>query len=220
VRYSHPWNDLTLGGEVVAGRDVFGKSFSRISGFVRYGGDAHTRDDSSPDEETEGDGLTQKGTELFVDAGVNVNQIRIDLNKILPITTTKVAYGPHFGLGARRAVSEKNDLGVRIELDEDVDGHMLLGARAVDYRHRFTEHVALNVFAGVARYDLATPAYSLYGGIGPQWRNILPNWDVGVDLRYAQNVARNHVLASDVQTGRPDSFYKIKSGTLYLTRRF
>jgi hypothetical protein len=220
VRYSHPWNDLTLGGEVVAGRDVFGKSFSRISGFVRYGGDAHTRDDSSPDEETEGDGLTQKGTELFVDAGVNVNQIRIDLNKILPITTTKVAYGPHFGLGARRAVSEKNDLGVRIELDEDVDGHMLLGARAVDYRHRFTDHVALNVFAGVARYDLATPAYSLYGGIGPQWRNILPNWDVGVDLRYAQNVARNHVLASDVQTGRPDSFYKIKSGTLYLTRRF
>jgi hypothetical protein len=219
VRYSHPWNDLTLGGEIVTGRDVFGKSFSRISGFVRYGGDEHTRDDGSADEETEGDGLSQKGTELFVDAGANANQVRIDLNKSLPITTTKIAYGPHFGFGARRAVSEKNDLGVRIELDQ-VDGHALLGARVLDYRHRFTDHFALNVFGGVARYDLATPAYSLYGGIGPQWRNILPKWDVGVDFRYAQNVARNHVLASDVQSGRPDSFYKIKSGTLYLTRRF
>jgi hypothetical protein len=76
------------------------------------------------------------------------------------------------------------------------------------------------VFAGVARYNLATPAYSLYGGLGGQWRNILPEWDVGVDFRYAQNVARNHVLATDVQGVRPDSFYKIESGTLYLTRRF
>jgi len=111
-------------------------------------------------------------------------------------------------------------LGARIEFDQDVDGHALLGARVVDYRHRFTEHIALNAFAGVARYDLATPAYSLYAGLGPQWRNILPKWDVGLDLRYAQNVARNHVLATDVQGVRPDSFYKIESGTLYVTRRF
>ena len=30
VRYSRPWKDLTVGGEVLAGRDVDGKSFSRI----------------------------------------------------------------------------------------------------------------------------------------------------------------------------------------------
>jgi hypothetical protein len=220
VRYSRPWKDLTLGGEVDAGRDVFGKSFSRISGFVRYGGDEHTRDDGSPDEETDGEGLTQKGTELFVDAGANANKVRVDLEKGLPITTTQVAEGAHLGLGARRAVSENNDLGVRIEFDQDVDGHALLSARAVDYRHRFGDHFALGAFAGVARYDLATPAYGLYGGVGAQWRNVLPKWDLGADFRYAQNIARNHVLATDVQGVRPDSFYKVEIGTLYITRRF
>jgi Capsule assembly protein Wzi len=220
VRYSRPWKDLTLGGEVEAGRDVFARSYTRISGFVRYGGDEHTRDDGSPDEETEASDQNEHGTELFVDAGVNANQVRIDLEKGIPITTSKIAFGPHVGFGARRAVSEKNDLGARIEFDQNVDGHALLGARIVDYRHRFTDHIALNAFAGVARYNLATPAYSLYAGVGPQWRNILPKWDVGLDFRYAQNVARNHVLATDVQGVRPDSFYKIESGTLYLTRRF
>jgi hypothetical protein len=220
VRYSRPWKDLTLGGELDAGRDVFGKSFSRLSGFVRYGGDEHTRDDGSPDEETQASDQSEHGTELFVDAGVNANKVRIDLEQYLPITTSKVAYGAHFGFGARRAVSEKNDLGVRIELDQDVNGHGLLGARFLDYRHRFADHFALSVFAGVARYNLATPAFSLYGGLGGQWRNILPKWDVGVDFRFAQNVARNHVLATDIQGVRPDSFYKISIGTLYLTRRF
>jgi hypothetical protein len=219
VRYSHPWKDLTLGGEVDAGRDVFGKSYSRISGFVRYGGDELTRDDGSEDEETEATDTTVKGTELFVDAGVNANKVRIDRNQILPLITTPLGYGPHFGFGARRAVSENNDLGVRIEVDQ-VDGHDLLGARVVDYRHRFSEHFALGVFAGVARYDVATPAYSLYAGMGVQWRNILPKWDLGVDFRYAQNVARDRVLTTDIQGGRPDTFYKIESGTLYITRRF
>jgi hypothetical protein len=220
VRYSHPWKDLTVGGEADTGRDVFGKSFTRLSGFVRYGGDEHTRDDGSPDEETEAGDQSDHRTELFVDAGANANKVRIDLEKGIPITTSKLAYGPHVGFGARRAVSDKNDLGMRIEYDQDVNGHGLLGARIVDYRHRFTEHIALNAFAGVARYNLATPAYSIYAGLGPQWRNILPKWDVGLDFRFAQNVARNHVLPTDVQGVRPDSFYKIESVTLYLTRRF
>src|SRR5260370_26854217 len=125
---------MTLGGEVEAGRDVFGKSLSRLSGLVRYGGVEHTRDYDSPDEETEAGDQSDHGTELFVDVGVNANKLRIDLEKGLPITTTKIAYGPHLGFGARRAVSEKNDLGVRIEFDQNVDGHALLGARMVDYR--------------------------------------------------------------------------------------
>ena len=151
---------------------------------------------------------------------MNANRVRIDLEKGLPITTTKLAYGAHLGLGARRAVSDNNDLGVRIEFDQDVDGHALLGVRAIDYRHRYGDHFALGAFAGVARYDLATPAYSLYGGVGAQWRNVLPKWDLGADFRYAQNIARNHVLATDVPGVRPDSFYKVESGTLYVTRRF
>jgi hypothetical protein len=39
-------------------------------------------------------------------------------------------------------------------------------------------------------------------------------------LRYGQNIARDHILPSDPQGPRPDSFYKIESAVLYLSRRF
>jgi hypothetical protein len=220
LRYSRPWDEVTVGGEALAGSDVFGKSFVRLSGFVRYGGDQRSR----TYDEGEGEAAETQDEhhgELFVDAGMNVNQVRIYLQKgFLPGTTSSAAFGPHFGLGARRAVSENNDLGVRVEYDGDVDGHGLIGFRAVDYRHRFGDSFALGLFAGVARYDLATPAYSIYAGLGGQWRNVLPKWDLGLDFRYAQSVARDHVLASDPPGPRPDSFYNIESGIFYITRRF
>ncbi len=219
VRYSRPWKDLTVGGEVLGGRDIYGKSFSRLSAFVRYGGDEHTRDDDSLDEESYSGGAEEHGTELFVDAGMNVNRVRTDLNKEIPITTSKWAFAPHLGLGARRAVSEKNDLGVRLELDQ-VQGRSLLGMRAVDYRYRFSDSFAAGVFLGAARYGQATPAYSLYFGAGALWRNVLPKWDVGIDFRHAQNVARDHMLASDPHSGRAETFYKIDTGLLYVSRRF
>jgi hypothetical protein len=219
VRYSRPWNGVTVGGEVTAGRDIFGQSFSRLSGFLRYGGDARTRDDDSLDEDSYGGGPNEHGSELFVDAGVNANEVHIDLEPGIPKTTTRLGFGPHFGLGARRAVSDSNDLGVRLELDQ-IDDHSLIGVRAVDYRHRFNDAFALSLFAGVNRYDLATPAYSIYYGLGAQWRNILPKWDLGLDFRHAENIARDHVLASDPQGVRPESFYKIESAILYISRRF
>jgi Capsule assembly protein Wzi len=220
LRYSRPWQDQTVGGEAFAGSDVFGKSFVRLSGFVRYGGNQHTRSYDESDDDDAAAAPDEHHGELFVDAGMNANQVRIDLQKGIPTTTSSAAIGPHLGIGARRAVSENNDLGVRVELDGDVDGHGLIGFRAVDYRHRFGDTFALGLFAGVARYDLATPAYSIYGGIGGQWRNVLPKWDLGLDFRYAQNVARDHVLATDPIGVRPESFYKIESGIFYVTRRF
>lgn len=219
VRYSRPWNDLTVGGEVLAGRDVFGKSFSRLSGFVRYGGTQHTRDYESEDDDSTTETEDKSGTEVFVDAGVNANKVRTDLEKGLPVTQSKVGFGPHVGIGARRAVSDNNDLGVRLEYDE-VQNHGLIGIRPVDYRYRFGNSLALGLYLGVARYDLATPAYSLYGGIGGQWRNVLPKWDLGLDFRFAQNVARDHLLATDPQGIRPESFYKIETGIFYVSRRF
>jgi hypothetical protein len=218
VRYSRPWNGLTVGGEVDAGHDIFGKSFSRLSGFVRYGGDEHTRNTDTGDDDST-DNEDTHGAEIFVDAGANANQVRTDLEKGTPITTSRIAFGPHFAIGARRAVSANNDLGVRMEVDQ-VDGHSLLGVRPVDYRYRFGDRFSLSGFAGVNRYNLATPAYSLYAGVGSQWRNILPKWDIGMDFRYAQNIARNHVLATDPQGVRPDSFYKIESIIGYISRRF
>jgi hypothetical protein len=219
VRYSRPWKDLTIGAEVFGGRDVFGKSFTRLSAFVRYGGDARTRDDGPLDEDSYGGGPDEHGAERFVDAGMNVNRVRTDTGTAIPAAWSKSGFDPHFGVGARRAVSANNDLGVRAEADK-VDGHLLLGVRAIDYRYRFSKHFAAGLFAGVARYNLATPAYSLYGGAGAQWRDILPKWDLGLDVRYAQNVARDHVLASDLQGPRPETFYKIETGLLYLSRRF
>jgi Capsule assembly protein Wzi len=219
VRYSRPWKDVIVGGEVFGGRDIDGESFTRLSGFVRYGGDEHTRDDDSLDEDSYSGAPEQHGAERFVDAGVNVNRVRTDLELGIPITSSNWAFDPHFGLGARRAVSANNDLGVRLELDE-ADGHSLIGVRAVDYRYRFSDNFALGLFLGVARYNLATPAYSIYYGLGGLWRNILPKWDLGLDFRHAQNVARDHVLATDPQGARPESFYKIDTGILYLSRRF
>jgi hypothetical protein len=61
----------------------------------------------------------------------------------------------------------------------------------------------------------------LYYGVGVQWRDIAPGWDVGADMRTAKKVARDHLLASDPQTpARPDSFYTVKGYSLVVTRRF
>jgi hypothetical protein len=210
---------MTLGGELFGGRDVDGKSFSRISAFVRYGGDERTRDDGPLDEDSYSGGPNDHRPERFVDVGMNVNKVRTNVEPNLPVVASKLGFDPHFGLGARRAVSDNNDLGVRVEVDE-VNGHSLLGVRAIDYRYRFTEHFALGAFIGAARYNVATPAYSVYFGAGAMWRDVLPKWDIGVDFRYAQNVARDHLLASDTQGIRPETFYKIETGLLYLSRRF
>ena len=159
---------------------------------------------------------------LFVDAGMSASRVNVDLDGAAPVTTSSVGVDPHFGLGARRAVSTWNDLGVRVELDE-VQGHSLIGVRALDYRHRFNDAFAASLFVGADRYDLATPAYSIYYGAGVQWRNFLPGltgWDLGLDYRHAQNIARDHVLPSDPSGPRPDSFYKIDSGVLYVSRHF
>jgi hypothetical protein len=223
VMYSRPWKDFTVGGEAFAGRDVYGQSFWRLSGFMRYGGDARTRDDGEVEDDSYAGGPNPRGSEVFVDVGGNVNKVHIDLDPEIPPTWTKLSLDPHFAVGARRAVSENNDLGVRVELDE-IAAHALYGFRALDYRYRFGDSFAAGLFVGVDRYQLATPAYSMYGGVGVEWRNFLrswlPHWDLGLDYRYAQNVARDHVLPTDPQGSRPDSFYKIESAVLYLSRHF
>jgi len=220
LTYSRPWNSVTVGAEATAGRDVDGSSFTRFDAFVRYGGAPRSRADDAPEaDEDSAAAPDTHGGELFIDAGVSASRVRLDLDGAAPVTTSSVGSDPHFGFGARRAVSAQNDLGVRLELDE-VQGHSLIGVRALDWRHRFNETFAAGLFAGADRYDLATPAYSIYYGGGVQWRNLLPGWDLGLDFRHAQNIARDHVLPSDPSGPRPDSFYKIDSGVLYVSRHF
>lgn len=224
LTYSRPWNGVTVGAQATVGRDVYGDSFTRFAAFVRYGGDTRSREDDSPpgDEDSDDAKPDMHGAELFVDVGVEVNRVHVDVGPPNPTTTSPVGVGPHLGLGARRAVSANNDLGVRLELDE-VQGHSLIGVRAVDYRYRVSDSFALGLFAGVDRYNLATPAYSLFGGLDATWRNflpLLPHWDLGFDFRYGQQIARDKVLPTDPAADRPDSFYKIPSAVLYLSRNF
>ncbi len=225
LTYSRPWGGVTVGAQATAGRDVDGDSFTRFAAFVRYGGEGRSRADDTgygANDDGESNSTGARGAGWFVDAGVNANQVRVDLNGSAPITKSSVAFGAHFGLGARRAVSANNDLGVRVEVDQ-VDGHSLLGVRALDWRYRYGDGFALGLFAGADRYDLATPAYSIYFGGGLQWRNFLgalPGWDLGLDFRHGQNIARDKVLPTDISGPRPDSFYKIDSAVLYLSRNF
>ena len=93
--------------------------------------------------------------------------------------------------------------------------------RALDYRYRFSNPLALTAFAGAARYDLATPAYGYYIGAGAQWRNVVKGFDLNLDLKYADRVARDKLLPTDPASDpRPDSFYDVTAATLSLSYRF
>ena len=80
------------------------------------------------------------------------------------------------------------------------------------------------MFIGVDRYDLATPAYSLYGGAGllchissargcrtGTWGSIPATGRTSRAITYCRPTPHGF---------RPDSFYKIPSAILYLSRGF
>jgi hypothetical protein len=220
LSYSYPWKDYVVGTEVDYGRDVFGAHYSRIAAFLRFGDALHAGDD---DAETEtGAAARPEGTEVHVDAGVAASDVLADITTVTPRVSSGVGFGPHLMIGARRAVSEHQDLGAGFEAD-DIHGDSLVGFRIIDYRYRFDNPLAVNLFAGAARYALATPAYGFYFGGGLQWRNILPHWDLGFDYRYATKVDRLRVPPGEPGETvgfRPDEYYDISMGTLYVSRKF
>jgi hypothetical protein len=217
LMYSYPLKDYIVGTQVDYGRDVFGAHYTRVTAFLRYGDALHSADD-------EGDnypGSTRPdGMEFHIDAGVAGSSVISDITSNTPRTSTGVGYGPHLTIGARRAASAHQDLGAALEVD-DVHGVSLFSARILDYRYRFDNPLALNLFLGAARYAAPTPAYGPYIGAGLQWRNVLPKWDVGIDLRYASHINRVRTLPSDPQGGyRLDAYYDITLGTLFVSRKF
>jgi hypothetical protein len=221
VGYSRLWKGVIVGGELDTGKDVFGATFTRVAGYVRYNDGLSGLGTSVLDSLGFSGGTGDKSGELFVDAGVNMYRVRVDLTDEDNRTTGPRKSGSHFAVGARRAVSEHNDLGARLELD-DIEGHSLIGFRLIDYRYRFNGSVpvAVGAFLGAARYALATPAYGFYYGVGAQWRNVLPGWDVGVDVKFDDSIARDHVLPSDPQSARPDSFYDVWGGTFSISYHY
>jgi len=223
--YSLPWHGYTFGGEVEGGKDIFGKSFSRVSGFMRLNpeGGAYTGLLVGSDEEEETSGTTAEtpSSEIFIGAGAMQYRLRVDLTTPATRYTEPPATSPHFELGVRRAVTDHQDLGTRVEF-ESIQGHGLVGVRLVDWRWRFDNPLAVGAYLGAARYDQPTPAYGFYYGLGVQYRNVLPGWDVGLDFRYNDSIARDHLLPSDPPAVGPrnDSFWDVWGGILTISRRF
>lgn len=154
--------------------------------------------------------------ELFVDLGVSSSRVDADITTLPSAESSSTGF--HAGIGARRELRQ-GSIGVRLELD-DVDSDLLLAVRALDYRRHLSDRIAIGGFLGAARLDLATPAYGYYLGGGVQLKDIMRGWDLGVDLRVGDKIARDNVLPTDPQGARPDNFYDLRGVSVYLSYRF
>jgi hypothetical protein len=155
-------------------------------------------------------------SEVLVDFGVNSTRVEADIATYPSIVTTTTS-GYHVGAGVRRALKHGN-FGARLEL-EDIDSNLLIAVRALDYKHSFTEKLSIGGFVGAARLDLATPAYGYWLG-GALEYDFSPHWAVSFDLRVGDKLARDNLLPTDPQGGRPDNFYDLRGFSLYLSHRF
>jgi hypothetical protein len=217
LSYSRSTRQFVYGAEIDVGRDVFGEDFARFGGFLRLVPGDPEIGASSPDPADE---RLRGRMQFFVDAGLNASQLKFDpsdkgATPERDVSTT----GPHVALGVRGAVSQHSDIGTRIELDE-IDGHTLLGVRAIDYRYRIGEKLALTAFGGAARYDVETAAYGYYGGVGAQWRNVVRGLDLSLDVRATDKIARDALLPSDPASVWGDVVYQIYTANLYLSYQF
>ncbi len=161
------------------------------------------------------------GAEAFFDIGVSSWQIESMIanagGTVDTIDTTET--GLHLGVGASRRVGDRGELSVRLELDE-LGPDLLIAVRALDYRYHFSERIAFNGFLGAARLDLATAALGYYYGAGIQFKELVSRWDLSVDFRVGDEIARDNVLPSDPQGGSDDNFRDIYGISIYVTRRF
>ena len=155
--------------------------------------------------------------EVFIDLGWNATRVEADI-ATLPEPVSTTPSGAHFGVGVNKAL-RSGSIGARIELD-DLDSDLLLAIRALDYQRHLSERISIGGFLGAARLDLATPAYGYYLGGGLRLRDLWPSWDLCIDLRLGDKLARDNLLPSDPQGGRPDNFYDLSGVSVYLSRRF
>jgi hypothetical protein len=51
-------------------------------------------------------------------------------------------------------------------------------------------------------------------------KELWPSWTLAIDVRFGDKLARDNLLPSDPQGGRPDNFYDLTGLSLYLSRRF
>lgn len=208
------WREREISAELQVGQDVFGDSFGRLSAAVdfaglsraggRYGVDASNLD-----------------VDLFVDAGAGYGRVRKRLGSDIPVVTTDWETDAHIAVGARRRVSDRFDVGVRLEMDR-VDGEQLLSLRAVDPRFRLTPKIALGAFIGVGRYDVGLPSYGFFWGGGVQYMDVVPKWDLSLDWRRYDKLGRDKTLPSDPPStpDRTRIFFDVDVASFYISRRW
>ena len=217
VSLSTSWRGYPLELELAGGQDVFGESFARLMGSIDFSGQRATSSLGMYDDD---DGSA--AGELFVDVGVN----RTEVTKILavggPNPPDAEGEGVHLAFGARRNASKRGDIGVRFELDQ-VDGNQLLSLRALDYRYRIFRKLAVSGFAGFARYDYGLATNGYFWGGGLQLLDVLPKWDIGVDLRHYEKLNRDKSLPSDPIPSaeqHPRLYLDMDGISFYVSRRW
>lgn len=216
VRYSDQWLGYPIAAEVQIGRDAFGDRFGRISALVDFVG----RDKYGSPGNISAVANNSMGHEVYWVAGLTQGNLYEILSYYdRPQWSTN---GYLVGIGARRQVGARTDLGMRLEVSR-VHDHNLLSIRAVDLRRKFGGFAA-SLFGGVGAYQIGQSAFGWHWGGGLQWLNIFPKWDVGVDLRYYDKLSRNHVLPGDVpstvRNPMPRVYFDIREQSLYFTRSF
>jgi hypothetical protein len=161
--------------------------------------------------------VTDAQAEAFLDIGASSTRVEAVIATLDTSTSTETGF--HLGGGVRRGLKGGGNIGVRVELD-DIDTGLLLAVRALDYRYSLSDHLALTAFLGAARLDLATPAYGYYLGGGFQFKELVAAWDLSIDVRIGDKLARDNVLPSDPHGGSDDNFYTLGGISVYLSRRF
>jgi len=156
--------------------------------------------------------------EVFIDLGLTAADVS---SRFVgrAMTVDRSELGAHAGLGFRRRF-ERSDIGVRLELD-DLGSDTLFAVRAFDYRRLRSERLAFTAFIGAARLDRPTPAFGFYLGGGAQLRNAFGDWNLNLELRLAEKVARDSLLPTDPAPERsPDNFHDVIGFSVYLSRGF
>lgn len=216
IDYATNWKGHSVNAQLEIGEDIFGDSFARIGAAFDFAstapGGAYGADEPA----------RSTGTELFLDAGLQYSSTREIVwlaSHMSEITDYETSY--HFGLGARRPISARQDLGVRLEIDE-VAERTLVSLRALDYRFRLNRKLAIGAFFGVGRYDLILDAHGYYMGGGVQYRDLFPGWDIGIDYRYHDKLDRDKGLPSDPESnpGLPRRYVDIHGFSLYVSKRW
>jgi len=214
LRYSTTWREHAIGLEAATGKDIYGKSMTRIAGSFDFASThSHSGVYANDDEST--------STTILVDVGVSYNRVTkiLTVDTVNVVTPFKTTY--HLGIGGRRPVSEHGDLGVRVEFDQ-ADQHGLIGLRALDYRYRLARHFALGGFFGVARYSIGLPSYGWYMGATAQYVGIIKHWDLNVDYYQYQKMGRDKTLPDDPPSSfdRTRVFYETTGARLSLSHGF